>query len=297
MSNILFGQGKLQLGSAAINLSSAGNTIKASLLTMASATGKVALIASSTNATPIVVTTSAAHGYTTGDVVVIGGHATNTAANGTWQVGTTTSTTFQLLTLLDANNSTGNGVGGATGYAVDITTASTISDLGGNGGANANGTDVSLTGQSISAFGVYNASGVSWTGLSAVKSYAIALYDSSASNDLLAWIDGMYQVYVITTAAASATSIAVARLPVQIASGTTLVFSNGASATLTAQANIGATALAVSSLAAQVTAQSTADVVTYNSSLAITSGLPFTPGAGSGFSVTWDTGVNKIFRI
>jgi len=72
-------------------------------------------IASSTNATPIVITTSGSHGLVTGDYVVVTGHNTNTNANGVWKVGTTpTSTTFQILQI-DGSNTTGNGIGGATG--------------------------------------------------------------------------------------------------------------------------------------------------------------------------------------
>lgn len=66
-------------------------------------------IASSTNASPIVVTMGAAHGYTTGDTVQIAGHLVNTAANGNWTIIVTGATTFSLT------SSVGNGVGGATG--------------------------------------------------------------------------------------------------------------------------------------------------------------------------------------
>lgn len=65
-------------------------------------------ITSSTNATPISVTCSA-HGYSTGDTVVITGHATNTNANGTWEITVTGANTFTL------DGSAGNGTGGATG--------------------------------------------------------------------------------------------------------------------------------------------------------------------------------------
>lgn len=75
-------------------------------------------ISSSTNATPIVVTCNS-HGYSTGDTVSILGHTTNTNANGIWRVGTTTTNTFQLLQL-DGSNTTGNGVGGATGNVTKI---------------------------------------------------------------------------------------------------------------------------------------------------------------------------------
>lgn len=66
-------------------------------------------IASSTNATPIAITTSVAHGYSTGDTVFICDHTINTNANGTWEITVTGSTTFTLT------DSTGNGIGGATG--------------------------------------------------------------------------------------------------------------------------------------------------------------------------------------
>ena len=73
------------------------------------------LISSSTNATPIVITTSVAHGLVPGDYVSIISHSTNTNANGIWKVGATpTSTTFEILQL-NGSNTTGNGTGGATG--------------------------------------------------------------------------------------------------------------------------------------------------------------------------------------
>ena len=72
-------------------------------------------IVSSTNATPIVLSTSVAHGLVTGDYVSVTGHTINTNANGVWRVGTTpTGTTFQILQI-DGTNTTGNGVGGVAG--------------------------------------------------------------------------------------------------------------------------------------------------------------------------------------
>lgn len=65
-------------------------------------------IASSTAADPSVVTTSVAHGLTTGDVVEIAGHATNTAINGTFPVTVLSTTAFSVPAL-------GVGVGAATG--------------------------------------------------------------------------------------------------------------------------------------------------------------------------------------
>lgn len=70
-------------------------------------------VASSTNANPIVVTTAAAHGYSTGAVVEISGHLVNTAANGSWTATVLTTTTFSIPAL-------GNGAGGATGTVVKM---------------------------------------------------------------------------------------------------------------------------------------------------------------------------------
>jgi hypothetical protein len=66
-------------------------------------------IASSTNASPITITTSAAHGYSTGDKVTIIGHLVNTAANGQWTITVVDADEFTL------DGSVGNGVGVATG--------------------------------------------------------------------------------------------------------------------------------------------------------------------------------------
>lgn len=68
-------------------------------------------ISSSTNATPIEITTSAAHNFVTGDFVCIDQHNTNTFANGLWKVTYVSATKFTL------DGSVGNGVGGGTGTA------------------------------------------------------------------------------------------------------------------------------------------------------------------------------------
>ncbi len=62
-------------------------------------------ITSSTNATPIEVTTSSSHGYSTGDTVLIQNHSTNTNANGYYEITVTASNKFTLT------GSTGNGIG------------------------------------------------------------------------------------------------------------------------------------------------------------------------------------------
>lgn len=73
-------------------------------------------IASSTNANPSVVTTAAVHGLAVGDVVEIVGHATNTAINGVWTLGTVGSTTTFTVPGPAA------GAGGATGTVMKMET-------------------------------------------------------------------------------------------------------------------------------------------------------------------------------
>jgi len=69
-------------------------------------------IASSTNSSPIEITTSTPHNLVDGDFVNINAHTTNTFANGIWKITWVSATKFTL------NGSTGNGVGGASGTAL-----------------------------------------------------------------------------------------------------------------------------------------------------------------------------------
>lgn len=76
-------------------------------------------VASSTNANPIVITTSAVHGFTSGDTVEILNHLVNTNATGTWVVTVLTTTTFSIP-------QPGNGVGGTTGTVQKMETDSNL---------------------------------------------------------------------------------------------------------------------------------------------------------------------------
>jgi hypothetical protein len=75
------------------------------------AMGSPVAISSSTNATPTVVTTAAAHGLAVGDTVEIASHLVNTNANGGWEVTVVGSTTTFTVAV------GANGVGTASGYA------------------------------------------------------------------------------------------------------------------------------------------------------------------------------------
>jgi hypothetical protein len=74
-------------------------------------------ITSSTDATPIVVT-STAHGFSTGDKVVIYGHTTNVAANGVYEVTRLTADTFSLQDRNTHANIAGSGAGAGGGDGI-----------------------------------------------------------------------------------------------------------------------------------------------------------------------------------
>ena len=80
--------------------------------------GAEVTISSSTDATPIVVTTSANHGLNNGDYVRVYNHSTNTTANGTWKVANKTLNTFELTEPETGANSVGAGGGAGSGGKV-----------------------------------------------------------------------------------------------------------------------------------------------------------------------------------
>lgn len=87
-------------------------------------------IASSTNATPIEITTATPHGLATGNQVVIANHLVNTNANGTWVITWVSTTKFTLT------GSIGSGVGAATGTVLSNSVVSntfSVNQRGDNG--------------------------------------------------------------------------------------------------------------------------------------------------------------------
>lgn len=78
-------------------------------------------ISSSTNASPIVVQTSASHGMKSGDVCDISNHLGNLNANGIWTI------TFVDATHFSLNGSTGSGVGTASGAVQPLTFTGNVS--------------------------------------------------------------------------------------------------------------------------------------------------------------------------
>lgn len=145
-------------------------------------------ISVATNANPISITTSVAHGYTTGQQVRISGVLGNTAANGTWAITVTSTTAFTL------NGSLGNGAftsGGHVGLLltqcveqfIAITSSSTVPfcryNLSGKGGdsfTNYNGFFVQLA-----------------TGVGS-PDFVMNTRSAAYANDAMQWSDGTYFV-------------------------------------------------------------------------------------------------------
>ncbi|MBO0884368.1 MAG: hypothetical protein J2P17_29370 [Mycobacterium sp.] len=265
-------------------------TFSAALVDLDTADTGVKQIASSTNATPIVVTATS-HGFSNGDIVVITGHTTNTAANGIWAIAGVATNTFQLTDPITGGNSVGNGVGGATGRAICLGPSASGDNWDDFDGCLV-GTKVNLTSPTATA-GVADAADVTFTSVSGATVEAVVIFrdtGTASTSTMAAFIDGRQIVTCAATAASSATSVAVERLRGGIPNGTTIAFSNGASATLSSLASAGDRTLTVSSLAAQITAGSRGDAPITGS------GLPVTPNGGN-ITLTFDNGSNKIFAI
>lgn len=261
---------------------------KAALLNLDTAadTGVKAIV-SSTNATPIVVTVTA-HGYANGDLVYLDGHLVNTAANGIWKIANQAANTFELQRP-DGTNVVGNGVGGATGYVINLG-PSAVGDFW-------NDFDGCLVG-SLSANlanktkiqGVADADDVTFTAVTGATVEAVAIIrdtGTTTTSEMVALLTGK-QIVTVAADATAATTLWVEPLPGPMPNGTVLVFSNGVTATLTALAAAGARSLTVGSVT----------IAAGHRALGVQTGagLPVTPNGGD-ISIAFDNGVNKIFKL
>lgn len=157
-----------QLDSSAPDLD-VGN-VRANLLDMD--TEGIAIV-SSTNATPIVVTTGA-HGLATGDRVSIQGHTVNTNANGTYQITVLSTTTFSLQNDTDGADRAGNGVGGADGTIMDLEQI-TLDELTGVIATSANLVSTTIVG------GTFDADNVTFTSVTGATVEAICIYEETGT--------------------------------------------------------------------------------------------------------------------
>lgn len=279
MSTRLFDKGRENLVGAG---SWTADTIKAMQVSLSTPDVAIKAITGATNATPIVVTATA-HGFANGDIVVQQNILGNTAANGTFKVAGVTTNTYNLTTVKDGLNTTGNGAYTSGGSAIDLTLAANTTDV--DGGRN--GTDQTLT-ATTNTLGVLDAADPTFTGVSGGVD-AIILYDNTTSVPMV-FIDGKQQLVVAADAASSATTVAIEPAAGVVASGVSMIFSNGVTATLTAGINFGDRTITVSALSAGIAKGHTADVATTGG------GLPFTGGGGS-FTYQFDNGVNRIAKV
>jgi hypothetical protein len=281
---------KAREGFLAATLDWDSQTFSAVLLDLDTADVGVKQIASSTNATPIVVTATA-HGFTNGDIVSITGHVTNTCANGIWKIANVAANTMELTDPITGTNVVGNGVGGATGRVVNLG-PSTSGDNFDDFNACLVGSKVNLTSPTVTQ-GVADAADVTFTAVSGASVEAAAIIrdtGTDSTSTMTALIDGRQIVTCAATTASTATSLPVERLRGGIPNGTVLAFSNGASVTLSAAANAGDRTLTVTSTAATITAGNRADAPVTGA------GLPVTPNGGN-ITITFDNGVNRIFAL
>jgi hypothetical protein len=243
-------------------------------------------ITAATNASPIVVT-SAAHGYANGDIVVIRGVLGNTAANGTWQVANQAANTFELKTVKDALNSTGNAAYTSGGTAFNLTLADFVDDF----NACRVSTDSSNLASKTNTNGILDAADPSFTGVNGtVHAVAIVRNVGSDATDLpIHFIDGKQQVVVASTVAAGATTLWVEPLEGPIASGVAMIFSNGLTITTSAPAVAGARSISVTALGGSgIVAGHTADVDTTGA------GFPYSSAGGSVALAFAATGIVQI---
>jgi len=268
-------------------------TFKAALIRFTGTSdGGIRQISSSTSATPPVITTAVAHGFTTGDTVYISDHATNTAANGLFKITSASASVFSLTRYYDGANVVGTGVGGATGYAVNLgpsTSGDFYDDF--DGGANAVGLSTALANKT-KASGVADADDITFNTVSGSAIEAVLVIRDTAvatTSELVALITGKFLGVVAADAAASATTIWVDKpLPANVASQS-VTFSNNVIAT-TVAGTAGNRNLTCTALPGAIAAGNQGLIVLSGS------GLPVTPNGGN-IAVTWQTAPNMIFKL
>jgi hypothetical protein len=243
-----------------------------------------------TTATPPVVTTSAAHGFTTGDTVVIGGVTTGNY-NGIWTIAAASGSVFTLTDYI-----TGAGPGSLSnvvGAGTFAGAAAWVLNLGPSAsGATWNSFLACLVGSGVALSGLTEANGIAdasttlFTAVSGSQVAGIMLVATVTAGTLatssipIAWIDGQ-QIVTTSAVVSAATTLPVERLAAAIPNATAVLFDDGTTGTLTAVGVQFARSLTVSSYTNTVAGAR-------GSAPATGSGLPVTPNGGN-ISITWDS--------
>ena len=190
-----------------------------------------------------------------------------------------------------------------SGYTPNLATDEFLSAISagnrmGNSGSTTRGNAPQLT-LSDPVAGVCDASDTTVTAVPASVAYnAVVIFrddgSADASSQLIAYIDGIYQVEVAVDAAAHATTVYIERLPAACATVTTFtkVSGSGPSTFATSVAgSAGDNSLTVSDIGA--TGITHGAIYSFP---ATTTGLPVTSN-GADIVITWDNGSNKIFKL
>jgi len=266
------------------------DTIKIALLDLDGHTDTgVKAITGATNATPIVITATS-HGFSNGDYVYIDGVGGNLSANGIYKIANVAANTFELQRL-DGTNVAGTAAYTSGGYAVCLGPSASGDNWDDFDGCLI-GTATALASRTVTS-GVFDAADTTITAVSGNSVEAAAIFEDTgtpSTSRVLQLVTGKHNVTVAADAASSATTIWVEPLAEAIANGTTLTFSNGKQATLSAGASAGDRSLTVSALANAITAG--------NQTLApkTSSGFPVTPNGGD-ITINYSNGNYKIFGI
>ncbi len=290
MANTLFENGREGFLNGAIDWDGATN-MSAALLDLNTADSGNKLVSTTTGSgvSPIVVTTTAAHGYSNGDLVYIDTVGGCTAANGVWKIANVAASTMELTNPITSANATGNGAYTSGGYVVCLGGVSTAGDTWDDFSAAIVGVKQNLLTRTL-VNGIADADDVTFTSVTGATVEAVAIFQDTGTETtslMIALISGK-QIVTCNASIAAATTLTVEPLLYGIPNSTVLAFSTNQTATLTAAANAGDRALTVASTTVTAGARALAP--------ATGSGLPVTPNGGN-IVVTWDNGVNKIFKL
>lgn len=206
-----------------------------------------------TNASPAVITSNG-HGFAQDDLLAIlnvGGAVgvnqlakVNSPAANTYQLKTTTGEALDVVT---------PGVYTSGGVAINLTKCLNRQDWDATEQKTYVIPTTTVVGGIVKPSASITFSAVAAAGGASVHAFLVAKNSGAAATDTgLYFYDGKQQVICNTNAAAAATTILVEPISQAIASGATIVFSNGVVATLTAPAAAGARSLTVSALSGAI---------------------------------------------
>lgn len=170
MPNTLFEKGVDGIMDGTVDLDT--NTIKAALLDLNTADTGIKAVTAASNATPIVITATS-HGFTNGDIVLIGGLQGNLAANGVWKIANVAANTFELTNPITGTNVVGSAAYTSGGYAVNLGPSASGDNWDDFDGAVV-GTPQTLTSPSVSN-GAFDAADVTFSSVTGASVEAVAI--------------------------------------------------------------------------------------------------------------------------